>query len=191
MSNINSDSDLDSDSDFENSDVYVTSDMKKVYQLQFVNNDLYRLTHVGIFKSVPSIELHKFTHKIDDIEFSCFLSNNFTEFKNEYQNNPVLFDLITMDIIRVDGCELSTDNSKHKNLSDTNSFGKMYKLSLSVEIEKVNLDNENKGNLMVWYECEDKRFPIKSNLTHPGNEKLPYYIIAELKNDKVIKLLKE
>jgi hypothetical protein len=171
MSNINSNSDLDSDSDFDNSDDYISSDMKKVYQLQFVKDDLYKLTHIGVFKSVPSIDLHQFEHKIDNITFSCFLSSNFTEFKDEYQNNPVLFDVITMDII--------------------NANGKMYKLSLSVEIEKVNLDNENKGNLMVWYECEDKRFPIKSNLTHPGNEKLPYYIIEELKNDKIIKLLKE
>ena len=161
----------DSDSDFEDTSDYITPDMKKVYQLQFVKDDTYKLIHVGLFKSVPSIELHKFEHKINNFTYSCYISNNFTEYQESYENNSVLFDIITMNIIRSDG--------------------KLSKLSLAVEIEKVSLENENKGNLMIWYECEDKKFPVKSSLTHPGNEKLPYYIIAELNNDKIVKLLEE
>jgi len=164
-------SDSDSDSDFDNTDNFISKDMKKIYQIQFVSEDKYKLTHVGVFTSVPSIELHKFEHKIDNFEYSCFISNNFVEFQDSFQDNPCLFDMITMDIIRTDG--------------------KISKLYLSVEIEKVSLENENKGNLMIWYEYNDKKIPLKSNLSHPGNEKLPYYIIAELKNDKVIELLKE
>lgn len=163
-------SNSDSDSDFEDTSEY-TADMKKVYQLQFVKDDTYKLIHVGLFKSVPSIDLHKFEHKINNFTYSCYISNNFTEYQDAFENNPVLFDIITMDIIRSDG--------------------KMATLKLAVEIEKVSLENENKGNLMIWYECDDKKFPIKSNLTHPGNEKLPYYIIAELNSEKIVKLLEE
>ena len=167
----NSDSDNDSDSDFDDTNDYVTADMKKVYQLQFINDDKYKLTLVGLFKSVPSIDLHKFDHKINNFTYSCYISNNFTEYVESFENNPVLFDIITMDIIRSDG--------------------KMATLKLAVEIEKVSLENENKGNLMIWYECDDKKFPVKTNLTHPGNEKLPYYIIAELNNKKIIEFLEE
>ena len=59
-------SNSDSDSDFDDTSDYVTADMKKVYQLQFVKDDIYKLIHVGLFKSVPSIDLHKFEHKINN-----------------------------------------------------------------------------------------------------------------------------
>ena len=67
--------------------------------------------------------------------------------------------------------------------------GKIFKLILSVEIENPVVDRENKGNLMIWLEYNGKRAPLKTGLSHPGNEKLPYYLINELKNDKINKLI--
>jgi hypothetical protein len=69
--------------------------------------------------------------------------------------------------------------------------GSEYKLILAVEINNVKLENDNKGNLMIWIEKSGKRCPLKSNLTHPGNEKVPYYIVAELKNEKIKEILNQ
>lgn len=43
---------------------------------------------------------------------------------------------------------------------------------------------------MIWLEYLDKRTPLKTALSHPGNERLPYYIIGELKNPKIEELIK-
>ena len=53
----------------------------------------------------------------------------------------------------------------------------------------VKLEEENTGNLMVWFEKDDKRVPLKTNLTNPGIEKVQYYLIAELKNEKIARFL--
>lgn len=159
-----SDSEL-SDDDFENTEEYL-KDKKKIYQVQFVKDDLYQFKWVGLFNNVPSIPVHNF----DKEDYSCYITSNFTDFEDSHKNGVCLFDLLTLDIILKNGLN--------------------YKLILSVEITGVKLEEENKGNLMIWFEKSGKRVPLKTNLTHPGNEKVQYYLIAEIKNEKINDLIK-
>lgn len=158
-----SDSEL-SDDDYENTEEYL-KDKKKIYQVQFIKDDLYQLKWVGLFNNIPSVPIHNF----DKEDYSCYISSNFTDFENFHTEGVCLFDLLTLDIIKKDG--------EH------------YKLILSVEITDVKLEEENKGNLMIWFEKSGKRVPLKTNLVHPGNEKVQYYLISEIKNEKIYELL--
>jgi hypothetical protein len=155
----------DSDSDFESTDKYVSEDVKHIYQAQYVSADMYKLNLVGLFKTIPSVEIYKFEHE----ENSCYISSNFFEL-NKSKDGTYLFDMLTMDVIRNDGIT--------------------FKLRLCIEVENPNPEKENKGNLMIWFQSDTKELPLKTNLTHPGNEKIPYYLIAELKNEKLNELLK-
>jgi hypothetical protein len=165
-SSPNSDSDLDWDSDFESTDKYVTTDTKHVYQVQYISEEKYKLNLVGLFKVVPSIEIYNFDHD----GYSCYITSNFFEFNDTHKSGTCLFDMITMDVIKNDGCT--------------------FKLKLCVEIENSDPNKENKGNLMIWFQSYTKEVPLKTNLSHPGNEKVPYYLIGELKNEKITELLK-
>jgi len=158
-----SDSEL-SDDDYENTEEYL-KDKKKIYQVQFIKDDLYNLKWVGLFNNIPSVPIHNF----DKEDYSCYISSNFTDFDNSHTQGTCLFDLLTLDIIKKDGIH--------------------FKLILSVEITNLNLDKENKGNLMIWFEKSGKRVPLKTNLVHPGNEKVQYYLIAEIKNEKINDLM--
>ena len=165
--NNNQNSDIDSDSDFESTDKYAT-DSKHVYQAQYTGSEnMYKLNLVGLFKVVPSVEIYKFEHD----GYSCYITSNFFEFNDSYKSGTCLFDMITMDVIKSDGVT--------------------FKLRLCVEIENPNPEKENKGNLMIWFQSDNKEVPLKTNLSHPGNDKVPYYLIAELKNEKIPELLKE
>lgn len=161
-----SDSELSDDDydDYENTEEYL-KEKKKIYQVQFIKDDLYQLKWVGLFDSIPSVPIHNF----DKEDYACYISSNFTDFENFHTEGVCLFDLLTLDIIKKDG--------EH------------YKLILSVEITDVKLEEENKGNLMIWFEKSGKRVPLKTNLVHPGNEKVQYYLIAEIKNEKIHDLL--
>jgi len=165
--NQDSDSSLDSDSDFETTDKYV-SDSKHVYQVQYANSEnMYKLNLVGLFKVIPSVEIYKFEHE----GCSCYITSNFFELNDSHKSGTCLFDMITMDVIKSDGIT--------------------FKLRLSVEIENPDPEKENKGNLMIWFQSDGKEVPLKTNLSHPGNDKIPYYLIAELKNEKIPELLKD
>ena len=159
--------DSSSDSDFESTDDYLTTDTKKIYQIQYVSEDKYFVRLVGLFKITPSIEIYKFDHD----GYSCYITSNFFELNDAHKSGTCLFDMITMDVIKQDGVT--------------------FKLRLCVEIENPKPDDENKGNLMIWFQSDTKEVPLKTNLSHPGNDKVPYYLIAELKNDKIPKLLEE
>jgi len=158
-----SDSEL-SDDDYENTEEYL-KDKKKIYQVQFIKDDLYNLKWVGLFNNIPSVPIHNF----DKEDYSCYISSNFTDFDNSHTQGTCLFDLLTLDIIKKDGIH--------------------FKLILSVEIIDVKLEEKNKGNLMIWFEKSGKRVPLKTNLVHPGNEKVQYYLIAEIKNEKINDLM--
>ena len=167
MSNPSDVSDFsDSDDDFQNTDEYLKN-KKKIYQVQFIKDDLYHLKWVGLLEKIPSVQIHKF----DKDDYTCYISSNFTDFEESHKSGVCLFDLITLDLIKNSGLH--------------------YKLILSVELTDVKLEKENKGNLMIWFEKDDKRVPLKSNLTHPGNEKVQYYLIAEMKNEKIKNLLEK
>jgi len=156
-----------SDSDFDDVDSVITSDHHKLYQVQFVSDDNYKFSLLGYFKEEFSIELTRFEHS----DLFCVIRSNMSIIDDEPKSGKHLYDIITMDVLKKDG--------------------KQYKLILSVEIDNPQLNKENnKGNLMIWIEYEGYRTPIKTNLTHPGNEKIPYYIINELKNDKINEIIK-
>lgn len=173
MSNTSSDL---SDSDNEFNDVSeITnqfSDRVKFYQVHHVSEDLYKFSCVGFFKKDEkiSIELTKFDHE----DFYCVISNNIINLEQESSimtknENLYLFDMITMDVLKKDG--------------------KNFKIVLSVEIKDPNFEKENNGNLMIWVHYKDKQIPLKTGLTHPGKDRLPYYIIGELKNQKINEIL--
>jgi hypothetical protein len=173
MSNSNNSSDSSDISDDEFDNVENIIDYTKFYQIQLVKDDIYKFSCVGFFKKDNSIniELQKFEH--DDLY--CTISSNIIKLDeqvNSLQNlkdNIYLFDMITMDVLKKDG--------------------KTFKLVLSVEMKDPDFEKENKGNLMIWLNYESKQIPLKTALTHPGNERLPYYIIAELKNQKINEII--
>lgn len=156
----------DSDDNYDDIDNYI-QDKNKTYQLQFIKEDYYKFILVGYFKKEENIEIEltKFEHE----DYYCVINSNFTNITEEFKNGIYLYDLITMNVLKKDG--------------------KNYKIILCVEIENPVLDADNKGNLMIWLEYESNRIPLKTNLTHPGNEKIPYYIINELKNDKINEII--
>lgn len=166
-------SDKSSDTEFD--DVSNMTDYTKFYQLHHISEEKYKFSCVGFFKKDTNIniELSKFEHG----DFYCQISNNIIKFdKSDILNlnlnlkdNLYLFDMITMNVLKKDG---------------TN-----FKIILSTEIKDPDVEKENKGNLMIWMNYKDKQIPLKTNLTHPGNERLPYYIIAELKNKKIEEIL--
>lgn len=168
------DSTLSSDDDYETTDTYINT-KKKIYQVQFQKDDLYILKWVGYSDDLPTINLTNYNQ--DGYYFS--IESNFTHFNESHTTGTCLFDLLTLNVIQTETDKTESDK--------TDSVE--YKLILSVEITNVKLDEFNKGNLMIWLEKSGKRIPLKTNLTHPGNEKVPYYLITELKNDKIKDLL--
>jgi hypothetical protein len=154
----------DSDSEYESTENYV-GDKKHIYQVQHVNDDIYKLNLVGLLSVVPSVEIYKFDYE----NYLCYITSNFFELNETHKKGTCLFDMITMNVIRTDGVT--------------------FKLRLNVEIENPNPDKENKGNLMIWFKSDTVEVPLKTNLSHPGNEKIQYYLIAELKNEKITELL--
>lgn len=163
----NNSSDSESDSDYEDVN-NITKDRVKVYQVQFVKDEFYKFSCVGYFKigELVSIEIANFQNE----EYHCVITSNFVH--SIPTDGTCLFDLITMNVIKSDG--------------------KYVKIYLSVEIDKPVIESENnKGNLMIWVEYSGRRMALKTSLTHPGNDRLPYYLIAELKNKRIDELLTE
>ncbi len=170
---MSSSSDLSSDSDFEDVETCLT-DKVATYQIQYVSDEMYKFSLVGYFKkdSDPiNVELTKF----ENDDYYCSIFSNFNKISEKVLiDGTYLYDLITMNVLKKDGIT--------------------YKVILSVEMENPNLHKENKGNLMIWFETNHngfKRVPLKTGLTHPGNERLPYYIIDELKNNKINEILNQ
>ena len=175
MSNTSSDLSDFSEDDYDDVSKFATqfTDRVKFYQVHHVSEDSYKFSCVGFFKKEEkiSIELTKFEHE----DFYCVISNNIINFSEQSiipeKDNLYLFDMITMDVLKKDG--------------------KNFKIVLAVEMKDPNFEGENKGNLMIWVHYKDKQIPLKTGLTHPGNDRLPYYIIGELKNEKINQLLSD
>ena len=159
------------DSDYEDVNDLVGNKLK-TYQVHFVKDEYYKFSLIGYFKKEEnfSVELTKFEHE----DYYCVISSNFSKIEDNLSSGIYLYDLITLNVLKKDGTE--------------------YKLILSVEMDSPKIDTENKGNLMIWFETNHngfKRVPLKTGLSHPGNEKLPYYIINEMKNEKITQLLSQ
>ena len=73
-----------------------------------------------------------------------------------------------------------------------NNNGKLSKLVIGIEFkDSIDLDNSNTGSVYIKY-IDDKRTEIvKKNLTFPGSTKILYFLVRELKNDKIQSYINE
>jgi hypothetical protein len=154
-------SDSDSDLDLED---YVTNNqnLKKVYQLQHVSENKFKFKHMGMFENLPSVPLGDF--KMDDTTH-CYLTSNFV-FEEELSTHK-MFPQITLMI--------------NKN----NNF---FKLSMGVEFEQdIKIEEENSGSVFIMFSDEQKGVAeiIKKKLIYPGSNKIIYFLVNELRNDKI------
>ena len=171
MANLNSDSDLDSNLDSDSGDdmditeemVKTNSNLKKIYQIQHVKDNLYRFKWVGVSDSIPTVPIDNFT--TDD--YTCYITNNFTA---DVTNNAV-YDLLDFKIIK--------------------SNGDIIVINLSVRFGEINIDSENTGSLMLLMKNGDEdRVALKDNLKFPGNDKLICYVIREFGSEKIQQVIK-
>jgi len=160
----NSDSDSSQDIDLEN---YVKKDnLKRVYQIQHVPNsdNLFNFTFMGLFETLPIVNLGDFN--IDGKYY--FLTSHFI-FEEDLDNNMI--DIITLNI---------TNN------------GKLSKLVTGIEFkDDIDLENPNNGLVYIRYIDDDRNEIIKKNLTFPGSTKILYFLVSELKNDKIQSYINE
>lgn len=165
----NTDSDLDSDSSLDlsldiNLEDYVKNNLnlKKAYQIQYLKDNMFKFVYMGMFENLPSVNLGDF--KVDD-NTHCYLTSNFV-FEEEV-NTHNMFQQITLRV--------------NKN----NSF---FKLSVGIEFEKtINLDEENEGKTFIMLIDEQKGVAeiVKKKMIYPGSTKIIYFLVSELKNDKI------
>ncbi len=158
-----SDSDSGSDSDL-NLEDYVTNNqnLKKAYQLQHVSENKFKFKYMGMFENLPSVPLGDF--KMDDTAH-CYLTSNFV-FEEELSTHK-MFPQITLMI--------------NKN----NNF---FKLSMGVEFEQdIKIEEENTGSVFILFSDEQKGIAeiVKKKLIYPGSNKIIYFLVNELRNDKI------
>ena len=151
----------DSDIDLED---YVSNDlnMKKGYQLQHIKDNLFKFVYMGMFETLPTVPLGDF--KADD-DAHCYLTSNFV-FEDELKTHK-MFPQITLMI--------------NKN----NNF---FKLSMGIEFDKeVNIEGENIGSTFIMFSDEQKGVAeiVKKKLIYPGSAKIIYFLVNELRNDKI------
>ena len=152
-----------SDSDIDLED-YVSTDlnMKKGYQLQHVKDNLFKFVYMGMFETLPSVPLGDF--KADD-DAHCYLTSNFI-FEEELKTHK-MFPQIT----------LMVNKNNH-----------FFKLSMGVEFEKeIDLNGENFGSTFIMFSDEQKGVAeiVKKKLIYPGSAKIIYFLVNELRNDKI------
>lgn len=152
-----------SDSDIDLED-YVSNDlnMKKGYQLQHVKDNLFKFVYMGMFETLPSVPLGDF--KADD-DAHCYLTSNFI-FEEELKTHK-MFSQIT----------LMVNKNNH-----------FFKLSMGVEFEKeIDLNGENFGSTFIMFSDEQKGVAeiVKKKLIYPGSAKIIYFLVNELRNDKI------
>jgi hypothetical protein len=156
-------SDSDSDSDL-NLEDYVKNNqnLKKAYQLQHVSENKFKFKYMGMFETLPSVSLGDF--KMDD-DTHCYLTSNFV-FEEELSTHK-MFPQITLMV--------------NKN----NNF---FKLSMGVEFEQdIKLEEENIGSVFIMFSDEQKGVAeiVKKKLIYPGSNKIIYFLVNELRNDKI------
>lgn len=151
----------DSDIDLED---YVSNDlnMKKGYQLQHIKDNLFKFVYMGMFETLPNVPLGDF--KADD-DAHCYLTSNFV-FEDELKTHK-MFPQITLMI---------------------NKNNHFYKLSMGIEFDKeVDIEGENSGSTFIMFSDEQKGVAeiVKKKLIYPGSAKIIYFLVNELRNDKI------
>jgi hypothetical protein len=159
MENVNSDSD--SDIDLEN---YVSNNlnMKKVYQLQYTIDNKFKFVFMGLFETLPSVPLGDF--KADDDAY-CYITSNFV-FEEELKTHKMIPQITLI-------------------INKNNHF---FKLSMGIEFENdINIEGENIGSTFIMFTDEQKGVAeiVKKKLIYPGSAKIIYFLVNELKNDKI------
>jgi hypothetical protein len=160
------DSDVNYDSD---SDIDITSYVdahehmkQKVYQIQHQTDNVYKFKFMGFFDILPSVELGNFAY---DTETHCYLTSNFI-FECDLKE-VLLHNMITVNIL------------KNGNLSQ---------LVMGIEFDSaINLDGDNIGSVFIAYINEEKeqREILKKKLIYPGSTKLVFFVLSELRNEKI------
>lgn len=155
------DSDSDSDLDL---DTYVSNNLnlKKGYQLQHVKDNLFKFVFMGMFETLPSVPLGDF--KADD-DAHCYITSDFV-FEEELKTHK-MFPQITLMI---------------------NKNNHFFKLSMGIEFDKdVVIEGENTGSTFIMFTDEQKGVAeiVKKKLIYPGSAKIIYFLVNELRNDKI------
>ena len=161
----NSDSDSSQDIDLES---YVKKDnLKRVYQLQHVQNsdNLFKFSFMGLFESLPVVNLGDF-----NIEGKYYFLTSHFIFEEDLINNNMI-DMITVNI---------------------NNNGKLSKLVTGIEFNNdIDLENPNPGSVYLRYIDDNRDEIIKKNLIFPGSTKILYFLVRELNNDKIQSYINE
>jgi len=150
-------SDSEDDLDIEN---YLPPNVKKVYQLQHDKDDLFKFTFMGMFETLPLVKLGDFNHN----DLFCYLTSHFV-FEDIVNKNNI--DMITLNITKDD---------------------RIMELIIGIEFkDSIDLEELNKGEVYIKFVDKEKNIDeiIKKNLIFPGSTKILYFLVAELKNDKV------
>jgi hypothetical protein len=173
---INSDSD--SDIFLDDSILNDNPNLKKTYQIQHISDNKFRFKYMGMFERTPVVPLGDF--KFDD-NIHCYLNNNFVT--EEDMKKTVFLPMITL---------MMQKESKFMNLCMGIEFDK--------EISKEDIENiENNdntdftGTVFLAFLDDDRNIAeiLKKKLIFPGSTKLIYFIVGELRNDKIKKLISE
>lgn len=163
MSNSDfSDSDSSQDIDLEDR-VTKNNNLRKVYQLQHDKDDLFKFKFMGLFENLPEVNLGNFN--IDNM--NCYLASHFIFADDINNRNNNLFDILSLNL---------------------NKNGRLSKLKVGIEFtDNIDINNLNTGKTYIRYIDTDKNINeiIKKNLTYPGSNKILYYLVAELNNDKI------
>ena len=165
----NSDSDSSQDINLES---YVRKDNpgKRVYQLQHIPNsdNMFKFTFMGLFETLPVVNLGDF-----NIEGKYYFLTSHFVFEEELTNNlnNNMIDMLALNI---------------------NNNGKLSKLVTGIEFnDNIDLDNPNQGAVYLRYIDDNRNEIIKKNLTFPGSTKILYFLVRELKNDKIQSYINE
>ena len=143
---------------------------KKVYQLQHDKDELFKFRYMGLFEKLPVVNLGDFN--IEGIHY--FLTSHFVFLDdiNVSENNDMI-DMITLNI---------------------NKNGKLSYLSVGIEFnDKIDIENLNQGSVYLRYVSPEKNINeiVKKNLFFPGSTKIIYFLVRELKNDKIQSYINE
>jgi hypothetical protein len=178
MSHANiSDSDSDSDSNSDNDedinlDDYIKNtnkNLQKVYQIQHTADNRFKLEFMGLFETKPTVSLGDF--KLND-NTHCYLSSNFITEEDIKKTN--FLPMITLMISK---------NDKFMNVC----------MGIEFDNTDINVDEENYGTVFIAFIDENKNIGeiLKKKLIYPGSSKLIYFLVGELKNEKIRKYIED
>ena len=161
-----SDSDESNDIDLEER-ITQNNKLQKVYQLQHDNDDKFKFKFMGLFENLPIVNLGDFN--IEGVHY--YLTSHFSFLENI--DNSKMIDMINLNI---------------------NRNGKLSYLSVGIEFSnKIDIDNLNQGMAYLRYVDNEKNINevVKKNLIFPGSTKILYFLVRELKNDKIQSYINE